>query len=371
MTEYAGRFEKTPETDLYLEEIPLETAAEFVLQHHYSKVMPKQTKLVLGARKGVDGPLVGVITFGWGVRPQETLRALFPSLDNGPGFIKQYLEIGKMCMLDSQPKNSESRLLALAARYVKRHRPDVKLIFTWADALWGKPGYVYQAANYYYGGFIQTDVYMDRNGVRFHPRQLPAILRTQYGICTECVRCYWKADNGIGVCRPSKKQLVEEGWKHVFGLQFRYVYFLCDEKERDRLIADSANARFVTYTSTKSKKLPGSKGMEKVDEIKTVKTKAVHWVKGSYPKADALRWKIDDGKERDGKPSKPVACGKPEFGAAFDPNRLSKDDNRGRSDSGSGKCCYPKHGSVPETQLPPSVRGASREDRRRKRNQGA
>jgi len=327
------QFEKSG-IPLWLEEIPLERAAEFVLQHHYSKVMPKQTKLVLGAHKGKGGPLVGVITFGWGVRPQDTLRTLFPSLDTGPGFAKQYLEIGKMCVHNSEPKNTESRLLSLAAKYVKKHCPEVKLIFTWADALWGKPGYVYQAANYYYGGFIWTDVYTDKNGIRLHPRQLPKYTRAVLGLSDEEIRREWSANNGIGVRRPSKEQLVKYGLKHVFGMQFRYVFFLCNKEEEQALIADSANSRVVKYDTTLSNRDPKTRRIEKVAVVAHVKKKAIKWVRGHeidlitgekksvYPKAGDMNWKIDDGQEKNGKPSKPVACGKPQFGEAFDPNRL-------------------------------------------------
>lgn len=312
---------------LWLEEISLECAAEFVLHHHYSKVMPKQTKLVLGLHKGKEGPLVGVITFGWGVRPQDTIRRLFPSLK-----AKDYLEIGKMCVHDSEPKNTESRLLALSMKWVKKNRPEIKLIFTWADALWGKPGYVYQAANFYYGGFIWTDVYMDKENRRFHPRQLPAKLRAEGFSNADIIEKGWGAKNDMGCCRPSKKQLVERGWKHVFGMQFRYAYFLTNDEERDSLIADSANARIIKYTSTSSKRVfdetLGKKILKRSDVEKTVKKPAVFWIrptKGSkdlYPKANDMRWKIDDGREQNGETSKPVQCAKPEFGEAFDPNRL-------------------------------------------------
>ena len=126
--DYSDRFKKS-ENPLYLEETSFEIASQFVLTHHYSKVMPKQTKLVLGAYKGPGGPLVGVITFGWGVRPKDTLRTLFPSLDTCPDFAKQYLEIGKMCVHISEPKNTESRLLSLAAKYIKKlHR---ELLLWW------------------------------------------------------------------------------------------------------------------------------------------------------------------------------------------------------------------------------------------------
>lgn len=312
---------------LWLEEIPLETAAEFVLRHHYSKVMPKQTKIVLGLYKGQNGPLVGVITFGWGVRPQDTIRRLFPSLK-----AKDYFEIGKMCVHDSEPKNTESRLLSLSMRWIKKNHPQIKLIFTWADAIWGKPGYVYQAANFYYGGFIDTEVYMDKEGRRFHPRQLPAKLRAEGFSKEDIIKKGWGAKNDMGCCRPSKKQLVERGWKHIFGKQFRYAYFLVSDKERNELIQDSAYARTIKYTSTLSKRIfdeeKGEKITKRADIEKTVRKPSIVWrrpiKKGEkvYPKTEDMRWKIDDGKERDGKPSKPIDGPKPEFGEAFDPNRL-------------------------------------------------
>ena len=312
---------------LWLEEIPLEIAAEFVLRHHYSKVMPKQTKLVLGLHKGKEGPLVGVITFGWGVRPQETIRRLFPSLKT-----KDYFEIGKMCVHDSEPKNTESRLLSLAMNWIKKNRPGIKLIFTWADALWGKPGYVYQAANFYYGGFIWTDVYMDAEGRRFHPRQLPAKLRAEGFSKEDIIKKGWGAKNDIGCRRPSKKQLVERGWKHVFGMQFRYIYFLVSDKEKKALIADSAHARTIKYISTLSQRAfdkdSGKKVLKRANIEKTVKKPSIVWQRPSkkgekiYPKMEDMRWKIDDGKDKNGKSSKPTHSTKPEFGEAFDPNRL-------------------------------------------------
>src|SRR5712664_3071383 len=99
MTEYTKNdvvplhFIMRGEPTLYIEEIQLKVAAEFVKQHHYSKVMPKLNKVVLGLFDATR--LVGIITFGWGVRPQHTIQKLFPSLN-----ASDYFEIGKLCLLD-------------------------------------------------------------------------------------------------------------------------------------------------------------------------------------------------------------------------------------------------------------------------------
>ena len=101
--------------------------------------MPRITKLAIGGFR--EDSLVAGVSFGYGSRPRHTIQKLFPSLDT-----KDYLEIGKMCLDDREPKNSESWFLARAISITRKQFPAVKLIFTWADALWGKPGYIYQAS---------------------------------------------------------------------------------------------------------------------------------------------------------------------------------------------------------------------------------
>ena len=80
----------------------------------------------------------------------------------------------------------------------------------------GKPGYVYQAANFLYGGFIWTDSYFTATGEKIHPRQT----------------------NRIGG-RPSWEKMQELNWLHYKGKQFKYCIFLCSNKERKKLLRES------------------------------------------------------------------------------------------------------------------------------------
>ncbi len=201
-----------------LVEIDEVNALDIVFNNHYSKVMPRLTKHFLGSF--IDKKLVAVLTLGWGVQPLNTIKILFPSL-----ITKDYLEIGKMCMLEELPKNSESMILSKMFKWVKENRPDVKLIYTWADGILGKPGYVYQAANFLYGGFITTDLYLSDTGERVHPRTAQSYLKD-------------KKDVSIGR-RPNKEFLIENNWSHYRGRQFRYVYFLCDKREKKRLLKET------------------------------------------------------------------------------------------------------------------------------------
>jgi hypothetical protein len=76
----------------------------------------------------------------------------------------------------------------------------------------GKPGYVYQAANFMYGGFIWTDVYISPEGEKIHPR-------TARHLCIE---------NGIQLGREKVFWLTpafmkEKGIRRIKGKQFRYI----------------------------------------------------------------------------------------------------------------------------------------------------
>lgn len=151
-----------------------EEATELVQANHYSPVMPKLTKHWLGVYKQEE--LVGVITLGWGTRPLHTIQKIL-----GPEFeSRDYYEIGKMCMLDSEPKNSETQMISQVVRWIKDNCPDVKFLYTLADGIMGKCGYVYQAANFYYGGDYWTDSYMSSKGEKVHPRTTRHLCRDNW-----------------------------------------------------------------------------------------------------------------------------------------------------------------------------------------------
>lgn len=146
-----------------VKEIDKEAAFSLLKTYHYSNTLPRINKHFVGFYLGEK--LVGVVTLGWGTRPLHTIRKIFPSLTS-----EDYYEIGRMCMTDDMPKNSESQMLSQLVIFIKANYPQIKMLFTWADGILGKVGYVYQASNFYYLGYIWTDIYM-KDGIKIHPRQ--------------------------------------------------------------------------------------------------------------------------------------------------------------------------------------------------------
>lgn len=191
------------------EPIPRASAFAFVQAHHYSQVLPRLTKVCLASRD-TAGQIAAVATLGWGVRPIHTIAAAFPGLTSA-----DYYELGKLCVRDDMPPNTESWFLSRIIKWLKTHCPEKQLFWTWADGIIGKPGYIYQAANFYFGGHITTEVYLDENGTKVHPR-------TMQGITGE---------PGTGAMMSRALAVTERaGFTKWWGRQFRYVYPLCSER---------------------------------------------------------------------------------------------------------------------------------------------
>ena len=237
----------------YITEIDSKVAKAFISQFHYSKVMPRITKHCIGGY--VNNKLVAVCTLGYGVRPLHTIKKIFPVLG-----VIDYLEIGKLCLDDACPRNTESFFISKVVKWCKQNVGHVKILFSWADGIIGKPGFVYQASNFYYGGYIWTEMYLDSKGNRVHPRSMQGLTNVDSASGSRFQSRSYEATTAIGYTK-------------YFGLQFRYVYPLCNDKEWRKLIANSE------YT----------------------------WERKNYPKDVDCVWKIQTGK------GKREACGKPPF----------------------------------------------------------
>ena len=175
----------------------------FFQSRHYSAVAPRLTKHWLGVY--VNEELKGILTLGWGTQPMGTIKKIFPDYTT-----KDYYEIGKMCMDESMPRNSESQMISKTLEWIRKNLPNIKYLYTWADGIVGKPGYVYQSANFLYGGFIWSDIYVSETGEKIHARTLNGQLPNNDG-----------AKYGH---RPNFQQLKDMKLTRVFGKQFRYIY---------------------------------------------------------------------------------------------------------------------------------------------------
>lgn len=199
-------------------DITRDESLAMIRAYHYSDTLPKINRHYLGCF--LDGQMVGTVTLGLGTRPRHTIQCLFPSLGT-----EDYYEIGRMCMTDDMPRNSESQMLSAVIKWIRVNEPSVKVLFTWADGIMGKPGYVYQASSFLYAGSIESEIYL-RDGVKLHVRGMKSLLVDDP-----------KSDPRITV-RPTLEQMRELGIEHYKGMQYRYVRFTCGKRERRRLMQE-------------------------------------------------------------------------------------------------------------------------------------
>ena len=239
--------------DYELKEVPKDFAVSFIQHYHYSPVLPKLTKHYLGFF--VNGELKGVLTLGWGTQPVHTINKMFTGLTS-----KHYYEIGKMCMDDDMPRNSESQMLSQTIRWLKTYHPTKLFLYTMADGIMGKCGYVYQAANFLFGEKYLTQVYMMENGEKIHPRSTRGLLvenleweraqGTEYG---KRSRLYWMTSD----------YMKHKGIRFIEGYMYRYIYPL--NKTAKKILRRDSN---LTWTRT----YPKDKDLQWFDKTTRPKT---------------------------------------------------------------------------------------------------
>jgi len=201
-----------------IKEVSRTIATDFVQSLHYSKIMPKLTKHFLGCF--LEDKLVGVLTLGWGTQPKATIAKLFEGMDT-----KDYYEIGKMCMIEEFPEKAypESQMISAVVKWMKVNTPEKKFLYTWADGIMGKPGYVYQAANFLYGEFIWTQIYISDKGEKIHPRSSRRLCDENVQFKLEREPDFFIGKKGERIYWLTQDFLDYKGITKVYGKQFRYI----------------------------------------------------------------------------------------------------------------------------------------------------
>ncbi|MBI4337352.1 MAG: DNA methyltransferase [Chloroflexi bacterium] len=184
--------------------VPFRFARDLVVRHHYLHSMPGGTRLAFGVFVGAR--LVGALTIGCGPSQAHCLVE-GATRDDGATLTRLWLS-------DQLSKNSESRVLGVVLRALRRHTR-LKFLVSYADPAQGHLGVVYQATGWLYAGLSEAmPLYDIGDGKARHSRSLSHA----YG--SHSVAHFQR--NGVAV------RLVPQSCKH------RYVYFL-DPAWRPRL----------------------------------------------------------------------------------------------------------------------------------------
>jgi hypothetical protein len=130
-----------------------------IIANHYSRRVYRASTLHLGV--WVGGELLGVLQYGYAMNPASADSVVAGTAMN------EYLELNRMWLDDRAARNSESRALAHSIRLIRRVRPAVKWIQSFADERCGLFGTVYQAAGFTFHG-EHRGIFWELDGEFYH-----------------------------------------------------------------------------------------------------------------------------------------------------------------------------------------------------------
>lgn len=146
--------------DFYVAAIPCREANEIMVRHHYCHSFCICSYVHIGIY--LDGQRLGALQFGYNLRPGSCDKVV-AGTDR-----TEYLELNRMWLDDAAPRNSESRALSYALKYIRRAMPWVKWIQSFADERCnGGVGIVYQAAGFDYLGMHRSPTW-ELDGEFYH-----------------------------------------------------------------------------------------------------------------------------------------------------------------------------------------------------------
>lgn len=190
-------------------------ANRIVRKLHYSRSVVNNSQLHLGV--WLNGKCGGAMQFGPSLDKRKMQGLVRGTAWNG------FLELNRMAFADWLPRNSESRALGFAMRWIRSRYPHVEWIVSFADGTQCGDGTIYRAAGFVLTGIkVNTDLVRLKDGTVTHSFNLKASIPG--GTYHHLVRA---GESFKATCRRI-------GAEPLQGFQLRYVAFL-NAAARERL----------------------------------------------------------------------------------------------------------------------------------------
>lgn len=184
--------------DIEVRPINRKLADSFVRKHHYSQKIVQNSQLHLGVF--LHDVLHGAMQFGASMDKRRVGGLVEGTKWNG------FLELNRMAFDDVLPRNSESRAISVALRMIRKHRPDIEWVVSYADGTQCGDGTIYRAS-----GAILTGIKTNRQMLRMPDGSVIA---------------HKTLDNHIINGKYNTRAALDSGATWLPGFQLRYIYFL-------------------------------------------------------------------------------------------------------------------------------------------------
>lgn len=195
---------------------------------HYSGKVVQSSAIHFGVFEG--DRCGGVMSFG----ASMDKRRMAPLVQGTP--MDGFVELNRMAFADWLPRNSESRCLAVALRFIRKNYPQIQWVVSFADGTQCGDGTIYRAA-----GFVLTQIKKNTSLLRMPNGEIVADKSLNEFVGVEALSRIAKGivsrkslDNVVVGGRRGSSIAKELGAVPLQGFQLRYVYFL-DPTARDRL----------------------------------------------------------------------------------------------------------------------------------------
>lgn len=142
--------------------VPAASIADLIAHEHYLHSMPAAACICFAIYH--DSTLLGAVVFTAGARHSyRILQAARP---------QEVVTLARLWLSDLCPKNSESRVIGVVLRHLRR-QSHWKLLLSYADPSAGHVGTIYQATGWLYLGQGVASSYLDMGDGRLqHPRSV-------------------------------------------------------------------------------------------------------------------------------------------------------------------------------------------------------
>ena len=159
--------------------------------------------------------LIGVVLYGYTVA-RNGVKSISETLEN-----REVLELKRLWIEDGYGSNIESYVISDTLKQIRKDKPEVKVIMSYADPAENHTGVIYKATNWYYqGNKVSHAGSMYQFSFDGEKWLSPRALQAKIGVCG--------LKDVLKVYPDIQYKLIER--KH------RYLYFLCNRGERKRLI---------------------------------------------------------------------------------------------------------------------------------------
>lgn len=138
--------------------IQAKDARDIVKKYHYSGKVVASSKIHLGIFN-TEGMLVGCLQFGPPMNGEKTAKKVCNDT--------RMLELNRMATRDEEPRNSESMAISLCIKYLKKYT-DIQWLLSFSDGKESNVGYIYQATNWQYLGYMLSGSFYKLDGKYVH-----------------------------------------------------------------------------------------------------------------------------------------------------------------------------------------------------------